>query len=148
MENVKKYDSSLNLILGRSGSGKSFYIKKLMKEALSNKEDKIMLIVPEQDSFETEKSILKFLGAEGANKVAVISFKRMIDFVFRQIGGLAGPRINDSGRNIFMKLAIEEVKEHMELYENQGHSRKEAMKLVANDRGMTKRDVYQYLINK
>ena len=119
MENVKKYNSSLNLILGRSGSGKSFYIKKLMKEALSNKEDKIMLIVPEQDSFETEKSILKFLGAEGANKVVVISFKRMIDFVFRQIGGLAGPRINDSGRNIFMKLAIEEVKEHMELYDAQ-----------------------------
>ena len=39
------------------------------------------------------------------------------------------------------------IEEHMELYENKGHSRKEAMKLVANDRGMTKRDVYQYLIN-
>ena len=38
--------------------------------------------------------------------------------------------------------------EHMEIYENQGHSRKEALKMVANDRGMTKRDVYQYLINK
>lgn len=40
------------------------------------------------------------------------------------------------------------IEEHMEIYENQGHSRKEAMKMVANDRGMTKRDVYQYLINK
>ena len=39
------------------------------------------------------------------------------------------------------------IEEHMELYENKGHSRKEAMKLVANDRGMKKRDVYQYLIN-
>ncbi len=39
------------------------------------------------------------------------------------------------------------IEEHMELYENKGHSRKEAMKLVANDRGMAKRDVYQYLIN-
>ena len=27
------------------------------------------------------------------------------------------------------------IEEHMELYENKGHSRKEAMKLVANDRG-------------
>ena len=39
------------------------------------------------------------------------------------------------------------IEEHMELYENKGYSRKEAMKLVANDRGMTKREVYQYLIN-
>ena len=40
------------------------------------------------------------------------------------------------------------IEEHMEIYESKGHSRKEAMKLVANDRGVTKRDIYQYLINK
>lgn len=41
------------------------------------------------------------------------------------------------------KISIEE---HMEIYESKGHSHKEAMKLVANDRGVTKRDIYQYLI--
>ena len=40
------------------------------------------------------------------------------------------------------------IEEHMRQYEGKGISRKEAMKLVAKDRGMTKRDVYQYLINK
>ena len=40
------------------------------------------------------------------------------------------------------------IEEHMRQYEEKGISRKEAMKLVAKDRGMTKRDVYQYLINK
>ena len=34
----------------------------------------------------------------------------------------------------------------MERYESQGISRKEAMKLVAADRGTTKRDIYQYLL--
>ncbi len=38
------------------------------------------------------------------------------------------------------------IEEHMERYESQGISRKEAMKLVAADRGTTKRDIYQYLL--
>lgn len=38
------------------------------------------------------------------------------------------------------------IEEHMKIYEDQGHSRKDAMKLVAKDRGVTKRDIYQYLL--
>lgn len=35
------------------------------------------------------------------------------------------------------------IQEHMKIYENQGFDEKEAMKLVAKDRGITKRDVYK-----
>lgn len=38
------------------------------------------------------------------------------------------------------------LEEHMGFYESQGHSRKEAMKLVARDRGVSKREVYQKLL--
>jgi 16S rRNA (cytidine1402-2'-O)-methyltransferase len=38
------------------------------------------------------------------------------------------------------------LEEHMEYYESQGIPRKEAMKLVAKDRGVSKRDVYRELI--
>lgn len=38
------------------------------------------------------------------------------------------------------------IEEHMEHYENQGIARKEAMKLVAKDRGVSKRDIYNALI--
>ena len=34
----------------------------------------------------------------------------------------------------------------MEVYEKQGIARKEAMKLVAKDRGVTKREIYQALL--
>ena len=40
------------------------------------------------------------------------------------------------------------IEEHMEIYEKQGVNHKEAMKLVAKDRGITKRDVYQYLVEQ
>lgn len=42
----------------------------------------------------------------------------------------------------FLEIPIEE---HMKRYEETGMDRKEAMKAVAKDRGISKRDVYQYL---
>lgn len=39
------------------------------------------------------------------------------------------------------------LQEHMAYYENQGIARKEAMKLVAKDRGVGKRDIYQQLLD-
>ena len=46
------------------------------------------------------------------------------------------------------KAAWEEmsISQHMEVYEKQGIARKEAMKLVAKDRGVTKREIYQALL--
>lgn len=38
------------------------------------------------------------------------------------------------------------IEEHMEIYESQGIDHKSAMKRVAEDRGISKRDVYQYLL--
>lgn len=40
------------------------------------------------------------------------------------------------------------IEEHMKHYESQGMMRKEAMKQVAKDRGVSKRDIYQYLIRE
>ena len=39
------------------------------------------------------------------------------------------------------------LEEHMKIYENQGMSRKEAMKAVAKDRGVSRRDIYQQLLD-
>ena len=40
------------------------------------------------------------------------------------------------------------IKEHMEYYVKQGMDRKEAMKRVAKDRGVSKRDIYQALLEE
>ena len=39
------------------------------------------------------------------------------------------------------------IEDHMALYESKGQTKKEAMKSVALDRGMSKREVYQYLLH-
>ena len=40
------------------------------------------------------------------------------------------------------------IKEHMAFYEQKGINHKESMKLVAKDRGISKRDVYQSLLTE
>lgn len=39
------------------------------------------------------------------------------------------------------------IEEHMQVYESQGINHKEAMKMVAKDRGVSKRDIYQALLD-
>ncbi len=48
-------------------------------------------------------------------------------------------------REGFLSLSIEE---HMRRYEEAGMERKEAMKAVAKDRGVGKREIYQYMLDK
>ena len=38
------------------------------------------------------------------------------------------------------------IEEHMEVYLSKGMDKKEAMKAVAKDRGVSKRDIYQALL--
>lgn len=58
--------------------------------------------------------------------------------------GKAKEEIEAERQKSFEEMPIED---HVELYEKQGFDHKEAMKKVAKDRGITKRDVYQYLLN-
>ena len=45
----------------------------------------------------------------------------------------------------YLEMSMEE---HMSLYEDQGLDRKEAMKRVAKDRGISRREVYQYFLER
>lgn len=59
------------------------------------------------------------------------------------IEGKSRREITEAAQASWEEISIEE---HMQIYENQGISRKEAMKLVAKDRGTAKREIYQYLL--
>ncbi len=58
-----------------------------------------------------------------------------------------GKSYNDIEEENRQKWTTMDLQEHMNLYESKGISRKEAMKQVAKDRGISKRDVYQQLLN-
>lgn len=108
----------LHLILGRVGSGKTTHVHKLIEDYIKDGLSDIVLIVPEQFSFATEKAMLNRLDSSDANKVEVLSFTRLADSVFREYGGKNKRQISAVGRVILMSLALESVKDKLELYGN------------------------------
>lgn len=59
------------------------------------------------------------------------------------VEGRSRKEMTEEAQEEWSKMPLEE---HMAIYENQGISRKEAMKLVAKDRGVGKRDIYKQLL--
>ncbi len=58
------------------------------------------------------------------------------------IGGKSREEAREEERKQWEEMTIED---HMEVYTKQGMDKKSAMKAVAKDRGVSKRDIYQYL---
>lgn len=59
---------------------------------------------------------------------------------------IEGRAIGDIQKEKQQSFEAMSIEEHMAMYEDQGIDRKEAMKLVAKDRGISKREVYDYLL--
>ena len=59
---------------------------------------------------------------------------------------IEGVRLDDKKKKKMDSWQEMSIEQHMAFYENDGIDHKEAMKLVAKDRGISKREVYQYLV--
>ncbi|MBQ2135658.1 MAG: hypothetical protein II201_02105, partial [Clostridia bacterium] len=105
----------LKFIFGRPSSGKSYTMLEYIKKA-QQAGDNSVLIVPEQYSFEAEKSVLHTVGERAALGVSVMSFSRIYDEVGRVVGGTAGRLLSDSDKIIIMKRALKEAKEDLILW--------------------------------
>ena len=108
----------LKFILGRAGSGKSGLLHKILKEKLNKKNSKIILIVPEQSSFRSERHMLKMLGDLDFNKIEVLSFSRLYDFVSKKLNAPAVHPDSETMQLLIMNAAVENVKENLKLYKN------------------------------
>ncbi|MEA5012390.1 MAG: hypothetical protein VB100_11820, partial [Angelakisella sp.] len=108
----------LQLVMGRAGTGKTTMI---LDQAIESARmgQYVMLIVPEQFSFETEKAIYTTLHGSDAMRMDVLSFSRLAENIFRTYGGLARKRLNDMSRLVLMKLALKETADNLQVYQRQ-----------------------------
>ena len=106
----------LQFILGRAGSGKTTALRQQLDRASREGKEKLILLVPEQYTFVTEKAMLALCGPRRANRIRVYSFPRLAEAVFREEGGAAGRRLSDGGRRILMSLALLQCQDELEVY--------------------------------
>ncbi len=113
----------LRLILSRALGGKTTYIHNRIKELVeSGQGGDIILIVPEQYSFATERMMLEKLGATGANKVDVLGFTRLATAVFNSLGWDKGKRLNEAGKALLMGRALGQCVDKLKVYSKSADS--------------------------
>lgn len=113
---------ALQFIFGASGAGKTEYIyRKLLKEAGEDWHRRFFLLVPEQDTLQTQQGIISHPDNAGRGiwNIDVLSFNRLAYRVFEE-QGLEGFRIiDDMGKTMILRRVAEDVKKQLVLYQNQ-----------------------------
>ena len=99
----------LKFITGAAGTGKSTRLREEIT-ALAEKEKRVLCLVPEQYSFETER-VLYPTGAE------VYSMERLADAVFRSCGGLAGEYAGETFQLLLMRQLLADLKGTLTAFE-------------------------------
>jgi len=98
----------IKLIYGLPGTGKTTEISNQIKKSLDGKK-KVLLIVPEQQTVEVERKMLKLLPPSVQLKFEVVNFSRLANKVFRKYGGLSYNYITAGMKNLFMKRTLLEL---------------------------------------
>jgi len=104
----------VSFIIGRAGCGKTHRVISQIKEA----HGEIILLVPEQYSYATERLLCSVGGENISEKAEVLNFKRLVDRIFMQAGGYANKAIDDGGRILLMHRAINAVKGELKVLSN------------------------------
>lgn len=108
-------ENMLKLLIGTAGTGKT-YQTGLRAVASANCGNRVIWLVPEQFSFETEQEVCRQLSGQSLYNLSVYSFSRLAENVFRCYGGLATRELSDTLKVVLMKLAIGEVRDLLQLY--------------------------------
>ncbi len=102
----------MNIIYGRSGSGKSEYIYNKIKSELETA-PKTYIITPEQFSFTAEKKLLETLDEGATTKVEVLSFERMSYRVLQETFGGNLKNIGKSGKAMVVSSLLDEAQKEL-----------------------------------
>lgn len=93
----------IRFIFGRAGSGKSRYcLDEIKKELESTNNNKLIFLVPDQYTFQSEKKLLAKSGEKALLRTEVLSFKRMANRVFDVCGGRNIDVVKESGKNMLI----------------------------------------------
>lgn len=101
---------SLRFVLGRAGTGKTtFCLAEIRRELAADPSDgpPLILLVPEQASFQMEQELVRTPGLRGFQRAQVLSFRRLAWQVLQEVGGAARPVIGDLGKRMVLRSLVQ-----------------------------------------
>lgn len=105
---------SLQIVYGRSGTGKTNYIFQEISRNINNGRKKY-IITPEQFSFSAEKELLKSLEAQGSAVInaEVLTFARMAHRVSGEVGGSNKTVLSNCGKSMLIYSILANKKNNL-----------------------------------
>jgi ATP-dependent helicase/nuclease subunit B len=110
---------SVRLLLGRSGSGKTTYSLKEIKNQLveSPAGDPIIYLVPDQMTFLSEYRLISGNVITGMIRAQVFSFTRLAWRVLQETGGISRQHLSSVGLNMLIRKIIEDKKNQLKIFD-------------------------------
>lgn len=108
---------SLRFIYGRAGSGKTYHVLNEIKEKVKAEATyPLVLLVPEQYTFQAERDLIRVLETGGILKTEVMSFRRLAFRIFNEVGGITYPHIHPAGKSMVLYRILNQVQKDLKVF--------------------------------
>ena len=106
----------LYFIKGRAGSGKTRNLHEKIVKLLKDGKSKPLLVIPEQFSFETERAMLKLLGAKDRKRLDVLSFSRLAYSALKDTEHMNKKHLDEGLRAALMSESLFQLEGRLNVY--------------------------------
>ncbi|MBO5489376.1 MAG: PD-(D/E)XK nuclease family protein, partial [Eubacterium sp.] len=108
---------ALQFITGASGSGKSTYIySHICREAKEHPEKNYIILVPDQFTLETQKTLVEMSGCGGILNIDVLSFQRLAYRVLEIFPTYRKPILEDMGKTMILRKVFAEQMQNLQYF--------------------------------
>ena len=100
---------SLQFIIGSSGSGKSCYAYQNIIEQAGMHPDRLYyVIVPEQFTMQTQKTLVEMSPGKGILNIDILSFERLAYRVLEEVGGDSRTLLEETGKSMVLQKMVQQ----------------------------------------
>jgi len=109
---------TLRFIIGRAGAGKTHAcLDAVRRELLAGPAGPpLILLVPEQASFQAEYALASSAGLRGFIRAQVLSFRRLAYRVLQEVGGAARAHIGELGKRMVLRRLLEQRRRDLKVF--------------------------------
>lgn len=113
---------ALQFILGGAGSGKSTELfSRVCVEAAANPNTQYLLLVPDQFTLETQRTLVEQNNGKGILNIDVLSFHRLAYRAFEEVPALRKTVLEDMGKMMLLRQVFSEQKKNLKYFKRGLH---------------------------